>query len=96
MKFELADNLHTDAFTDKETQLFSHLAQKVADAPDDADGQYYHLALYALKDELDMQPKEIFSALYRLLIGKTSGPRAGWFLSILPQDWLIARLRLER
>lgn len=96
MKFALAEDFHGDDFTEKERKLFELLAQKVADAPDDADGQYYHLALYALKDELDMQPKEIFSALYRLLIGKISGPRAGWFLSILPSDWLIARLRLER
>ena len=30
----------------------------------------------------------MFAALYKALIGKTSGPRAGWFLSILPRDWL--------
>jgi len=96
MKFELADKFHADDFTEKERQLFSLLAQKVSDAPEEAGGQYYHLALYALKDELDMQPKEIFSALYRLLIGKTSGPRAGWFLSILPRNWLITRLKLEK
>jgi lysyl-tRNA synthetase class I len=29
-----------------------------------------------------------------VLIDKTSGPRAGWFLSILPRDWLVARLQL--
>ncbi|MBL8122060.1 hypothetical protein JNM87_04910, partial [Candidatus Saccharibacteria bacterium] len=71
------------------------LAEKVAAAPADASGEYFHLALYSFKDELGMQPKDMFSALYRLLIGKPSGPRAGWFLSILPRDWLIARLSLE-
>jgi len=29
-----------------------------------------------------------------LLACKASGPRAGWFLSIVPQDWLLKRLRL--
>lgn len=96
MKFELAETLDKDAFSEKEKQLFAGLAHKVADAPQDADGGYYHLALYALKDELDMQPKDMFSGLYRLLIGKPSGPRAGWFLSILPRDWLHARLNLEK
>lgn len=96
MKFELAETFDKGSFSEKEVELFSKLAQKIVVAPDDAEGEYYHLALYALKDELDMQPKEIFSALYRLLIGKTSGPRAGWFLSILPHDWLLARLKLER
>ena len=42
-----------------------------------------------------MQPADVFSALYRLLIGKTHGPRAGYFLSILPQDWLLARLTFK-
>ncbi len=96
MKFELAESFAQDDFSEREVALFTQLAQKVADAPIDADGQHYHLALYSLKDELGMQPKEIFSALYRLLIGKTSGPRAGWFLSILPRDWLVCRLRLEK
>lgn len=96
MKFELAESFKRDDFSEREVTLFTLLAQKIADAPTDADGQFYHLALYSLKDELDMQPKEIFSALYRLLIGKTSGPRAGWFLSILPRDWLLARLKLEK
>jgi lysyl-tRNA synthetase class I len=37
----------------------------------------------------------MFGALYRLLINKSSGPRAGWFLSILPRDWLLDRLNLK-
>jgi len=37
----------------------------------------------------------MFEALYRALIGKTSGPRAGWFLSMLPREWLVTRLRLQ-
>jgi lysyl-tRNA synthetase class 1 len=42
-----------------------------------------------------MDPKEMFTTLYRALIGKDSGPRAGWFLSILPRDWLVVRLHLD-
>jgi lysyl-tRNA synthetase, class I len=43
-----------------------------------------------------MAPKELFTVLYRAIIGKNSGPRAGWFLSMLPRDWLVARLKLEK
>ena len=42
-----------------------------------------------------MTPQQVFKPLYRALIGQESGPRAGWFLSILPRDWLIKRLNLE-
>lgn len=95
VKFELAKQIQKDQFSENEVKLFGLLAAKITDAPADADGEWFHLALYSAKEELGLQPKEIFSAIYRLLIGKTSGPRAGWFLSILPRDWLLARLRLE-
>lgn len=96
IKFAPKESVETSEFSEIELKLFAGLAQKVATAPTNADGSYFHTALYTFKDELGMQPKDMFSALYRLLIGKTSGPRAGWFLSILPRDWLIARLKLEK
>lgn len=95
VKFAPTDTADAADFSDTEQQLFAMLAEKVAAAPTDADGEYFHLALYECKDELGMQPKEVFVALYRLLIGKTSGPRAGWFLSILPRDWLVDRLKFN-
>ncbi len=96
VKFTLRQQIEKSEFSENEVKLFTGLAEKVAAAPADAEGEYFHLALYSFKDELSMQPKEIFGALYRLLIGKTSGPRAGYFLSILPRDWLLARLKLEK
>lgn len=95
VKFSLTDSVSTE-FDATEKALFNLLASKIASAPSDADGSWFHDAIYACKDELQLDPKTMFSALYRLTIGKTSGPRAGWFLSILPRDWLVARLKLER
>jgi lysyl-tRNA synthetase class I len=42
-----------------------------------------------------MAPEELFITLYRVLIGQESGPRAGWFLSLIDRKWLIKRLMLE-
>ena len=95
VKFELRQTMQTDEFSDVERQFLTDLAAKIEAAPADADGGYFHEAIYALKDSSGLSPKELFTVLYRLLIGKDSGPRAGWFLSLLPRDWLIARLRLE-
>lgn len=96
VKFSLANSVESGAFSDTEQQFLKQLAEKVSEAPSDADGSWFHNAIYGLKDETGMSPKEMFTVLYRLLISKTSGPRAGWFLSILPRDWLVARLRLEK
>lgn len=95
-KFELIGKVDGDKFSQTQKDFMQSLADKIQSAPPDADGNWYHQAIYDLKEESNMPPKEMFSTLYMALIGKQSGPRAGWFLSILPQDWLVARLRLGK
>lgn len=95
VKFSLAEQLNVNDLGETEQNFLKILGERVAKAPEDADGMYFHERIYELKDELGLQPKEMFTALYKALIGKTSGPRAGWFLSILPRDWLVRRLKLE-
>jgi lysyl-tRNA synthetase class 1 len=93
MKFSLRKDVDPREYSEQEKMFFGMLAAKIEGAPEDADGGWFHDAIYGCKDESGLSPKEMFSALYRLLIGKTSGPRAGWFLSILPRDWLLIRLK---
>ncbi len=59
----------------------------------DLDGQKLHTELHELKTKADIAPKELFSALYLSFLGKESGPKAGWFLSVLPRELLIERLQ---
>ena len=93
--FSLCEKVNETEFSDAEKTYFTALADSIAAAPADADGAWFHQAIYDFKETSELAPKELFSSLYRLLIGKTSGPRAGWFLSILPRDWLIRRLHGE-
>lgn len=95
VKFELAAQVDPADFSEQERVFLQGLGEKVAKAPADADGAWFHNAIYEFKESTGLQPKEMFTALYRAIIGKTSGPRAGWFLSILPRDWLVNRLRLK-
>lgn len=95
VKFSLQDHVDAGKFNDTQKRLFAELAQKIEAAPADAEGEWFHKAIYELKDTLELTPKELFSSLYQVTIGKDSGPRAGWFLSLLPRDWLLNRLRLK-
>jgi lysyl-tRNA synthetase class 1 len=95
VKFALADSVDVTEFSDQEKNFLNKLSRQIAGAPADADGAWFHNTVYELKDEFSMTPKDMFTTLYRVLIGKTSGPRAGWFLSILPREWLIKRLQLK-
>jgi lysyl-tRNA synthetase class 1 len=95
VKFELLEKVDPSEFSEQDKTFFKAFGDKVAQAPQYADGAWFHMAIYELKDSLGLEPKVMFTTLYKLLIGKSSGPRAGWFLSILPREWLVKRLRLE-
>ncbi len=94
IKFELAQK-PPKLISEPEREYLLALAEKVEAAPPDADGEWFHKAIYEFKDSAGLAPKQLFSALYKVLINQESGPRAGWFLSILPRDWLLKRLMLE-
>ena len=96
VKFDLSETVDSAEYTPEEKEFLAKLAEKITLAPEDADGAWFHNAIYEFKNSMGLNPKDMFTTLYRILIAKNSGPRAGWFLSILPRDWLISRLRLER
>lgn len=95
VKFSLLEDSSSLNLSAAQKDFLQALGDKVAVAPEDADGAWFHQAIYELKETSELAPKELFSTLYQTLIGRDSGPRAGWFLSILPRDWLIKRLKLE-
>ncbi len=95
VKFELAQDVSLVDLSDAQRQYLSKLADKIEQAPADADGEWFHKAIYDFKETSGLAPKDLFVTLYQVLIRKDSGPRAGWFLSILPREWLIQRLRLQ-
>ena len=96
VKFSIVESVDPTIFNDEQKDFMVRLAAQIATAPKDADGEWFHKAVYSFKDEGKLAPKELFETLYTAIIGKTAGPRAGWFLSILPREWLLARLNLER
>ena len=96
VKFQLSDSIDESDFSQNERVFLNKLADKIVDAPENADGAWFHQEIYDLKESVNMQPKEMFTCIYRVLINKNSGPRAGWFLSILPRDFLMSRLKFEK
>lgn len=95
VKFSLAEGVNISKLNSNQQIFLKELAQKIEAAPADADGEWFHKTIYGLKDSSQLDPKQMFITLYQVLIGKDAGPRAGWFLSILPRDWLLKRLNLK-
>jgi lysyl-tRNA synthetase class 1 len=95
IKFSIKDSVNEAEFSPAQKAYLSKLADEIEKAPEDASGEWFHKAIYELKDNVDLSSAELFSTIYQITIGKQRGPRAGWFLSILPRNWLIQRLRLK-
>ncbi len=56
-------------------------------------GEELHARLHELKTEVPIAPKDLFVALYQLFLARDSGPKAGWFLSVLPREFVVERLK---
>lgn len=62
-------------------------------APTMPSGEEIQQKLHSLKEEMGMQPADLFSALYLAFLGKTYGPKVGWFLSVLDKQFVLTRLK---
>jgi lysyl-tRNA synthetase class 1 len=60
---------------------------------DGVDAEAVHQEVYAIAERVGVKPKEIFAGIYLALLGRKSGPRAGWFLVSLERDFVVQRLR---
>lgn len=79
------------AFSQEQKQVLGKLLEYVL-AHEKLDGQELHTALHAIKTETGIDPKAFFSAIYQSFLARDSGPKAGWFLSVLDRDLVIRRL----
>ncbi|HEY0220708.1 MAG TPA: hypothetical protein VGC58_00615, partial [Candidatus Paceibacterota bacterium] len=93
-KFELKKELPDLAknFSALQKQALSEVLNFM-ESEKDLDGQKFHSKLHEIKTNLAIEPKDFFSAIYLSILGKDSGPKAGWFLSVLPRDFLMGRLK---
>lgn len=56
-------------------------------------GEELHHEIHNIKKEMQIDPKEAFSAIYIVFIGKDSGPQAGWLLASLDKEFVLNRLK---
>lgn len=94
VKFKVQEELPEVELDEGQKSFVAILADSL-EKVGELDGPEMHQVIYAAKEEAGIKPGEAFCALYRLILGKDSGPKAGYFLSSLDREWLIKRLRQE-
>lgn len=90
--FELQQKLPDVSFSVLQKQAFGEILAYV-ESNEKLTGEDLHHQLHRIKEELGIEPKELFAGLYQAFLGRDSGPQAGWFLSVLPRELLTIRLQ---
>lgn len=94
VKFTVQQTLPKVELSSEQTQFLAALAESITSSKD-LTGQAMHDLIYAALETAGLKPAQGFQALYRIILGKDSGPKAGWFLASLGHEWLVKRLRTE-
>jgi lysyl-tRNA synthetase, class I len=94
VKFNVQKTLPDVELGHNQQEMLAALADKI-DGAGEVDGEIMHNLIYAARDETGLKPAEAFQAIYRIILGQDSGPKAGWFLASLDRDWLVKRLRQQ-
>ncbi len=92
VKFTVQETMPGVELSEEQHGFLTKLAE-VVEAEHNLNGQGMHDAIYASAEVAGLKPGQAFVALYRVILGQDSGPKAGWFLASLDQEWLVERLR---
>lgn len=90
-KYILQDSMPAVELSDEQKKALAALHAFMEEA--EHTGEELHHRLHELKTEVPIAPKDLFTAIYQIFLARTSGPKAGWFLSVLPRDFTLARLK---
>lgn len=89
-RYTLQETMPEAALTDVQKNALRMLHAFMSEG--EKTGDEIHLKLHELKTEAPIAPKELFGAIYQIFLNRTSGPKAGWFLSVLPREDALKRL----
>ncbi len=90
-KYLLQETMPMAELSDIQKKAFGLLAGYIEEK--ERTGEELHVRLHELKTEVPITPKELFAAIYKVFLNRESGPKAGWFLSVLPRDFVLKRLK---
>ncbi len=76
----------------KEQKSFLTKVSDIIKEQESWSGEELHPKIHELRKSMNIEPRDAFSAIYLVFIGKDSGPQAGWFLASLDRNFVLKRL----
>ncbi len=93
IKFELQKDCPVIELSKTQARFLDELATTLTKS--DFTAQAIHDSVYAGAIEAQIKPAEAFALLYQLFLGQAVGPKIGYFLSNLEQNFVINRLKRQ-
>jgi lysyl-tRNA synthetase class 1 len=93
VKFKVQPTLPVQVKTLNNGQRKALAKLAIAVQTDSTDPEWLHNEVYTISEEEGIDSKDAFKAIYISLLAKTSGPRAGWFLTSLNPEFVSARFK---
>ncbi|AEA46169.1 lysine--tRNA ligase [Archaeoglobus veneficus] len=90
LKFEIKDSVDVE-FSEEERKFLNEYAERLKE---DMNPEDIHELVYEVANELGIKPAKAFKAIYKAILGKTYGPRAGYFIKSLGIEWVKRRLKV--
>ena len=93
VKFTVQTDLPSEvyAFTEDDRYGLGLLLSEYV-AMDEWKAETIHNAVYKVAEDAGMNAKKIFTALYLAILGQARGPRLGWFLEALGEEFVTQRI----
>ena len=89
LKFEIAEEI-TAEFSDEEKRFLKLYAERLRE---NMTPEEIHNLVYEVAREMNFKPSKAFQAIYKAILNKTYGPRAGYFIKSLGINWVKERFK---
>lgn len=90
VKFEVKEVLPKISLTADQKNVLSLFKEKIPTLSWEPEA--IHNAIYEISEGTKIPIKTSFQVLYQIILGQHQGPRAGYFLSNLPKDFVLKRV----
>lgn len=91
-KFQVQEDLPEEVkeLSDKQKNFLSVLAEEIKNK--EFDDEQLHQTIYEIFKDTGLGARQAFESIYIAFLGRSSGPRAAWFLLSLKKNFVIKRL----
>ncbi|MHA1692813.1 MAG: lysine--tRNA ligase [Candidatus Heimdallarchaeaceae archaeon] len=89
IKFKIVDEPRCEDVKTIEKKVLEHVLSAIKEIPEEDQGDDITQDLYSSAKAVDLKPTLFFRTIYKIILGRNSGPRAGTLIDALGKDEVV-------